>query len=409
MKNKLKNNTIYLYILTFVKLVFPLIILPFLTRVLSIETFGVVTYVKTYASYVQLVIDFGFMLSTTKAISLISGKKNEKINYIIGNTIVEKFILAFVMGLLTFILTLKIPILKANSKFTWLYYFAICMNIFVADYFFRGIERMGYIAIPYTIAKIVFLVCTVVFVKNDNNYILIPIFEMIGNFIASSISLFLIRSLGFKIKVDGLKVWLQDLKESSVYFISNFSTTIFGSFTTIIAGIYLSLIEVSIWGIAMQVVSIAKAMYTPITNSIYPYMVKKKDIRLVYKICIIMIFPMIFGIILILIFGSQILVMIAGDDYYGAGIVLKYLLPAIVVSFYSMIFGWPVLGVINKVIQTTWSTLIAGGVQLLLILIIITTNCFSLLSLSVSVVIAEITLLLIRIVIYWQNRRLFSF
>ena len=60
MKNKIVKNTMYLYLITAVKMVFPLLTLPYLTRILSVEMYGVVTYAKAYTSYVQLVLDFGF-------------------------------------------------------------------------------------------------------------------------------------------------------------------------------------------------------------------------------------------------------------------------------------------------------------------------------------------------------------
>ncbi len=55
-------NVSMLYIMNIAKLVFPLITLPYLTRVLSVDCYGVVSYVKATMVYAQLVVDFGFML-----------------------------------------------------------------------------------------------------------------------------------------------------------------------------------------------------------------------------------------------------------------------------------------------------------------------------------------------------------
>ena len=64
----LLQNTIWLYVVTGVKLVAPLVTLPYLTRALSIGAYGTVSYVKAYCTYVQLLIDFGFLLSATSQI-----------------------------------------------------------------------------------------------------------------------------------------------------------------------------------------------------------------------------------------------------------------------------------------------------------------------------------------------------
>ena len=63
-KNVLKN-IIMLYGMSIAKIVFPLLTLPYLTRVLSVESYGVVSYVKAVMQYMQLGVDFGFMLSGT--------------------------------------------------------------------------------------------------------------------------------------------------------------------------------------------------------------------------------------------------------------------------------------------------------------------------------------------------------
>ena len=81
-KKTLMNNTFSLYAMNIVKLIFPLLTLPYLTRILSTETYGVVTYVKSLIVYVQLFLDFGFLLSATKNIFV--AKNNKKnINSII--------------------------------------------------------------------------------------------------------------------------------------------------------------------------------------------------------------------------------------------------------------------------------------------------------------------------------------
>ena len=68
--NKVLSNTIMLYIMSIAKLIFPLLTLPYLTRVLSSDAYGFVSYVKSCMVYIQLLVDFGFnfiILSTSYA------------------------------------------------------------------------------------------------------------------------------------------------------------------------------------------------------------------------------------------------------------------------------------------------------------------------------------------------------
>ena len=62
------KNTFMLYLMNIAKMVFPLVTLPYLTRVLSVPVYGVVTYVKAVMQYMQLLLAFGFALSATRDI-----------------------------------------------------------------------------------------------------------------------------------------------------------------------------------------------------------------------------------------------------------------------------------------------------------------------------------------------------
>lgn len=55
-----------LYGMNIAKLVFPLLTLPYLTRVLSVQSYAAVAYTKSVMSYMQILVDFGFLLSGTK-------------------------------------------------------------------------------------------------------------------------------------------------------------------------------------------------------------------------------------------------------------------------------------------------------------------------------------------------------
>lgn len=57
-----------LYLMNIAKMVFPLLTLPYLTRVLSAETYATVTYVKAVMQYVHIILMLGFGNSATKEI-----------------------------------------------------------------------------------------------------------------------------------------------------------------------------------------------------------------------------------------------------------------------------------------------------------------------------------------------------
>ena len=373
---------------------------------LSLDAYGMVTYVKALIAYVQLVIDFGFMLSATK--NIVNACANpSKIGRIVGDTLAEKIFLSIISILIYSILMWQIPIMRENILFSVLYLLATVTNIFIFDFLFRGIEKMHAVAIPYVVSKTIITILTFIVVKDDSSILWIPILEGVGNLVAAVVSYGFLHHYGIKLSFSDLPVWVKDLKESSIYFLSNFATTIFGVFTTVISGFYLQSQEIAFWGIALQLLSAAKSLYNPIANSLYPHMIRTKDIQSVKKINRIMLVLIIFGVLIVLFFSNQILSIIGGEKYTISADFLKYLLPAFVASFYSMIYGWPVLGAIDKVKETTMTTILASIIQILGLGIFILSDNFSLVTLAICSSMSEVVLWISRYLIYFKNRSLF--
>ena len=398
------QNTVSLYAMNFAKVFFPIITLPYLTRVLSAETYGMVTYVKAIIVYVQLILDYGFLLSATKKVVL-SKENNHKIGQIIGDTIAEKGLLAILAIVGCTILTLNIPILKNNITFLILYVISVLITIFIVDFAFRGLEKMHFVAIPYIAAKFVTTIGTFIYVKNDADILLIPVLEIFGNLLAAIVALAFLWKLKINISFSNMRKWLLDLKESTVYFMSNFATTVFGALTTVIAGMVLDLESVAYWGLCMQFLSAAKALYSPIANSLYPQMIVNKNMDFIKKINKLMMIPMIAGTVIVLFGANNVMMLVGGEQYYEAGYILRALLPAFICSFYSMIYGWPVLGTMGKEKETTLTTIVASGFQILGLLIMMWLNKFTILGLAICCSMTEMILLFSRLYFYKKVKK----
>lgn len=126
-KTKVIENMAMLYLMSIAKMILPLLTLPYLTRVLSEESYGLVTYVKSCMSYMLLIVDFGFLLSSVKDIVNADGDKN-KIAAIAGNTFGAKLILAAVSGIILAVMFFTIPVLRINPLFVLLSFVAVAIT-----------------------------------------------------------------------------------------------------------------------------------------------------------------------------------------------------------------------------------------------------------------------------------------
>lgn len=407
MKRSLVKNTGMLYLLTLAKILLPLVTLPYLTRVLSTNSYGMVAYVKAFMTYVQLFIDFGFVLSATKKVVYASDNKS-KLGRIILDTIIEKLILA--MG--TFIILVGcisfIPILNENALFVILYFISIVLSIFLVDFYFRGIERMEMIAFPYVISKTISTLLTVILIKSDADVLLIPIMEIFGTFIACVVVIAILFKSKLNFAISNIKVLWNDIRESSVFFISNFATTFLGSFTTIVAGATLQSSEIAYWSVCMQLVSAIKILYSPITNSLYPSMLQEPKKRILKMTMIIIMPVVVFGCVVTFLFSNKIIFILGGAKYVAAGAILRYLVPVLLFSFPSLLFGWPALGAIGKERENTITTIISALFQLSIIFVFFVFNIMTLKMLAISCSISEFILFITRYYVYRKNIFMFK-
>lgn len=406
---RLLNNTIMMYLMTVAKLVIPLISLPYLTRVLSVDCYGSVSFVKSLMSYFQILMDFGFLLSATKDIMGYI-KNGEAPNRVIGDSLYAQIMLAGIAIIGGVVCLFCFDILKGFELYTILSLINVLLSIFLFEYVFKAYEQMGKIALRYTLMKLVALVLTLIFIKSDKDVLLIPIFDIIASIVAIVLVAVQMKKMGIKIDFNFRRIkdaWAS-LKKSFVYFISNFATTAFGALNTVIIGIALSTSDVAYWSVAMQLVSVVQAIYNPIITSAHPMMLRTKSLKIIHKIMLIYM-PMIFvGCGLILFLGDWAVTLVFTESYLMSATILKYLIPLLIFSFPGMLYGWPCLDCINKAKATSMSTIISAVVQVVGLGFVALIGQFNLVTLIIVRNITEMTLCGIRMGVVYKNRKMYD-
>lgn len=404
---KVIKNIVSLYGLSIAKIIFPLIILPYLTRVLSVGVYGIVSYVKTIMIYMQLIVDFGFMVSGTRDIVACRGDSH-KLGKEMGDILIARLLLSLLAFISLVALMMILPILRDSFVFTVLSYINVFLSIFLFDYLFRGIEKMHIITARFFITKTISTFCTFALVRGDSDVLWIPALDIIGSLIAIIMVWVEIRKMEIKLRFSGVAASYKKLKKSAIVFASYMATTVFGALNTILIGAMLTSMEVAYWSVCMQFVSAVQAMYTPINDGIYPEMIKNRDLNIVKKTVKIMLPIIIAGCLMTVLLAKYIMLIFCGRQYLEAAWLLQGITPVLFFSFPAMLLGWPTLGAINKNAQVTSTTIFAAIVQLGLLLILIALNSFSLKSVTIARNLTEVTLLFSRLYFFYKMRDSFE-
>ena len=396
---QVKKNTFWLAIFQLAKMVFPFLILPILTRRLSVETYGNLTFIKTVMNFLQIFLDFGFMLSATKEIAKIKNDTNQ-IQQIMADTLLARLLLGGIGFLLVVILSFFFPILGNNFLFTITSYLTVFLSIFLFDFLFRGLEIIHVMAIRFIIMKTISFLLTIFFVRQDHQIILIPLFDILSSVIAIILVAFELQKRSFRLIRPKLKSSIYSLKISLIYFLSDVSATAFNAISTIIIGLVFSSTEVALFGVSIQIIGAIQALLGQLSSGIYPIMVRQKSRKFIQQIFQKTI-PLVFlftGLIIILL--PLALQVLAGDKYAAAHPIIQILAITIFFSFINTLLGWPTLGVINQQNKVTLSTIISTIFNLVSLILLYLSNNLNLYSVAITRVITEIILFCIRLYYY---------
>ena len=401
---QVSKNVIMLYVMNITQLILPLVTLPYLARVFSLNTYGVVSYTKNVMIYVNMLIEFGYLLSGTKEI-VDAKESKDKISMIIGKITISKLILSIAGLFVICIMILSIKMLRAYPLFTFLMVIPQILSIFLFDYLFRGLEQMQIITTRFLIMRGISTILTFFVVKNDSDMIYIPILDILGTLVAVVWVKREITKLGFRIN---WRVPISDvffsLRESFTYFISNIASTAFVAFNTIVVGIVLGSKQVAFWTMLMSLVVGVQGLYSPISDGIYPHMIKTKSIRLFRNVLLIFTPLLIIGCLITFFFAKTIVLIIGGTKYVEMYNLLQEAVPLLFVSFYSILCGWPLLAPIGKIKETTATTILAAIVQVIGVLVMIVTNTITLPLLIILRVITESIMLFARLLLFIKNK-----
>lgn len=362
MKNKLVINTAMLYLMNIAKLVFPFLTLPYLTRVLSVEGYAMVSYVKSVMQYMQLTVDFGFLLSATTAI-VAAKEDGKKIGAIVSHTILAKLLLSAAALAVLMGMTASIDLLRQNAAYVFASFVTVALSSFLVDYLFRGLEQMQEITIRFVTMKGIATALTFVFVRSDADLLWIPVLDILGTLVSLVLVWLRVRRYGLTFCVPKLKTAWTQLKDSARYFMSEIATTAFGALNTLLIGIMLPTAQIALWSVAMQIISAVQVLFNPITNGIYPEMVRSRSAALLKKVCKICIPVLILGCIALYFLAELAILIVSGEKYLDAVPILRLLIPVLLFSFPAMLFGWPSLGAIGRVKETTLTTVISAAFQ----------------------------------------------
>lgn len=178
--NSIKKNYIYNICYQLLNIVYPIVLTPYISRVLDTDSIGCVSFIESVVSYFTLFALFGISTYGQRAISYCRDSKYER-TVVFWNT----KIFSAIFGLMVLFVYLVFSSFMDDRIYYYAFSLSLLSVIFDVSWLFQGLEEFGKIFARNILIKLFGLVFIIVLVKNDDDllkYIIgLYLFNFLGN------------------------------------------------------------------------------------------------------------------------------------------------------------------------------------------------------------------------------------
>ncbi|MEP2670030.1 MAG: oligosaccharide flippase family protein [Cyclobacteriaceae bacterium] len=390
-KKTVIRNAFYLLLSQGVNYLIPLVQLPILFRILSIEKIGALNIAQSYSQYFIVLIEFGFNYTATKYVAL-NRDNRYKLDSIFSGILSIRFILASIGAIVYFPLLGKIS-QSGEMYFFYIIYFGVVFSyVLNVSWFFQGMQDMKIFTIISTGMKLLILLCIVTLVNSDDEFTKIGIIYSIF-YITSALIGFTVAIFRFKIRFNLVKIHelFEFVKDAVVVFLGNVSAMLYTYSNIFLLGVLISETAVGIFVSADKLMKIGQTMFASASIALFPYLStkfsKSNSRQFVRKLSLFCSIPMVI-FTMVLFFGADFLVEVfTGDVNINASTCLKVLSPVPIIVTLSHVFGVQVM--LNKGYNKEYLLILVAVALINFIISPILIRTYQYVGLSIATVIVE--------------------
>ena len=320
-KNTLFKNTIYKSMLSMVNIVVPLVIGPYIMRLLEVDLYGL--YNRVFADF-QMFLAFASFGVYTLGVREISKIRNDKEK--VSKLFTNLFVISFLSNMLVLIIYLIFSLITSTGLARVLYLvmsIQIIANVFYVEFVNEALENYKFITIKSIIVKIIYFLAILLAVRNPHDIVIYAVIVSLTNFLNNIISfIYAKHRISFDFSKIQIKKYIKPL--IAVLVITN-ADLLYSQLDRVMLGRYVSGVSVTVYYTAYYLISTLSAIPYSIINVSIPrlsYLLKNEG-KEIYEeklnnsisSLIFIIVPMCLGVFVL---SKEAIILYAGKKYLMA-------------------------------------------------------------------------------------------
>ncbi|HZS56198.1 MAG TPA: flippase, partial [Bryobacteraceae bacterium] len=354
LRHRLVKNTAALFLVQVSTYIAPFLVVPYLSRVLSTEHYGLINFATSFNWYFMTLVDYGFNLTATRRIA-IHRDDPEKISKIFSSVMAAKTLLTVLGFLVMATVVMVTPKLRQNFPLFCLAYLQVLGDLLFPLWLFQGLQKMENLVWRDLVSKLIALALVFAFVHRDSDYLLAAGFQFGSTLFAGIVGICTVPFLTSArwVLPSFQEVWTA-LCEGWPVFLSVAGVYLTDSTNILVLGLRSGPSDVAYYTASARLVVAARSLIGPVVTAIYPHIshmaenAREDAIVALRKYSLVLVAPFLAGSIVLLVGASPIIRIVSSAKYIAAIPLLRVMAfsPALLAlqhvfsTFFMLAFGY---------------------------------------------------------------------
>lgn len=332
----MKSNLLYAIVNVLLTTIFPVLLFPYVSRTLGVESIGVYSFYSQTFSYIGLLTSFGINIYGVKEVGKYKNDIVRKSQVAVELLIFNLLNVIFVIIFITFFTLIRVD---PDDYFIILAFTTILFSNFLSvEWFFVGTGKQKYILIRNFIVRLISMGLIFYYVNSETDlYLYITIMSLSFLIISVFNIFFFLKELSLRTLV---KVNItRHFRFLVIILFIEVSYRYFGLADVIILGFFHSKIEIGYYSMALNIFSILVSLIRVSALTLLPkvsYSLESGNrVEYVSVINKTIKFIMFIGVpasISVFMWSDFIIFVLGGNEFYKSAYILKYFAPQLIVS-----------------------------------------------------------------------------
>lgn len=324
----------------------PLITIPYISRTVGVEKFGVLEYSYTLTLYFIQLVEYSFDITATRRMAVIAHRP--ALVSRLFSTVFWSKIFLWVFGAVIFFALLAfkrhlLPFLPAL-----LGYFVMTVSyIFTQNWFYQGLQKLGILALANVGIKLIFALLLFLLVKKESDYYWVAVSTSVGYLIVS-VALF---AYSFKImpllrlRYPGLGLIFKNLAMGFFVFAGGMANKVYALSGMYWAGFLLSGASLGQFGAAHKLYLVVQSMmFYPLHMTLLPHLAQKvKEGKSFYRKVLFKYIkwlstPFLAAAIILYLTSGFVIKVLFGAEYSESTWLFQWFIPSLVAGLFIHMF-----------------------------------------------------------------------